>query len=363
MGLILARAPLVFLALLIGSCGGYLAFVAGIPLPWMIGAMLATTVAAVSGLAIEMPGVLRTVMVTVLGVMLGSSFTPEVLGRMEEWIVTLSCLAVYIAIAAATGYVYFRRVCGYDPTTAYFSATPGGLSEMILVGTAMGGDGRIISLTHASRILLVVITLPLAFQWLLGYDPANRPDSGDTLAALGAWDILVLTAAAVLGYAIARMLHIPAAAVVGPMLLSAGLHLGGVTDAAPPDLLVAAAQVVVGAAIGCRFAGTELATIRRAVVGAAGSTVILLAITVVFAGLLHAATGIDIEGLVLAFAPGGLAEMSLIAIALSADAAFVGTHHIVRIFIIVVLAAPLFTLLRRVLLQSGPPATRGGSDD
>ena len=49
----------------------------------------------------------------------------------------------------------------------------------------------------------------------------------------------------------------------------------------------------------------------------------------------------------LAFAPGGLAEMSLIALALGVDVAYVATHHVVRIFFIVALAPLVFRLLRR----------------
>ena len=48
--------------------------------------------------------------------------------------------------------------------------------------------------------------------------------------------------------------------------------------------------------------------------------------------------GLPIAALVLAFAPGGLAEMSLIALALGVDPAFVSSHHVVRIFLVVVLA-------------------------
>ena len=51
--------------------------------------------------------------------------------------------------------------------------------------------------------------------------------------------------------------------------------------------------------------------------------------------------------LMLAFSPGGLAEMSLIAIAIGADAAFVATHHIVRIFLVIVIAPLAFKLMRR----------------
>ena len=43
------RAPGIALALLLGSLGGWAASALGLPLPWMIGAMTATTVAAVAG--------------------------------------------------------------------------------------------------------------------------------------------------------------------------------------------------------------------------------------------------------------------------------------------------------------------------
>ena len=57
----------------------------------------------------------------------------------------------------------------------------------------------------------------------------------------------------------------------------------------------------------------------------------------------------------LAFSPGGLAEMSLIALALGVDVAYVSSQHVVRIFIIVALAPWVFRLLRRT--PPGPPAT------
>ena len=58
-------------------------------------------------------------------------------------------------------------------------------------------------------------------------------------------------------------------------------------------------------------------------------------------------TGLPVVPLMLAFSPGGLAEMSLIAIAIGADAAFVATHHIVRIFLVIVIAPLAFKLMRR----------------
>ena len=339
------RAPGIALALLLGTLGGWAASALDLPLPWMIGAMTATTVAAVAGAPIAMAQPLRTVMVAVLGVMLGSGFTPEILARLDEWIVSLLSLFAYIALAGGAGLLYFRRVCGYDPITAYFSAMPGGLSEMIVVGGEMGGDARRISLAHASRLLLVVLTIPFAFRWLEEFEPGSRPAAGLPIASIPPVDLGILALCGLVGFALARAVKVPAAAVVGPMLVSAVVHLAGWTDAAPPVELVSAAQVAVGAAIGARFAGTELRLVLQTLVQSFGATAILVAVTLLFAGGLSLALDLDPRALVLAFAPGGLAEMSLIAIALGADAAFVATHHIVRIVLIVVLAPAAFRLM------------------
>jgi membrane AbrB-like protein len=309
----------------LGGLGGALAAWAGLPLAWMIGAMLATTAGAMAGLPLAVPPVLRSLFVVVLGVMLGSSFTPAILDRLGEWAVSLSALVVYVALSGAAGLLFFRRFAGYDRVTAYFAAMPGGFSEMVFVGSAMGGDVRIISITHAARVLLIVLILPFAFQWFLDYDPAARSSFGAALGEL----------------------------TVGPMILSAGVHLAGWTSAPPPDLLVAAAQVVVGAGIGCRFAGVGLGFLLRIVAAAAGVTLVMVVVTLLLAGVLHAVTGLPTDALVLAYAPGGLAEMSLIALALSMDAAFVATHHIVRIFLIVVLAPLAFRATRGRTAETG----------
>ena len=337
--------PRIGLALLIGAVGGWLAELGGLPLPWMIGSMLATTLAALAGLPVAMRMGFRAVMVVVLGVMLGSSFRPELLDQLVQWSASLALLLGYIAVGGAASLLYFRWAARYDSTTAYFAAMPGGLSEMILIGSALGGDARIISLTHSARLLIVVLILPFAFQLFAGYAPETRPPAGPSLLAIDPKDLAFLAACGVVGYLAARALRIPAAAVTGPMLLSAAVHLGGVTEAAPPLELVAAAQVVVGGAIGTRFAGTSLDFVRRAIVVALGSTLVLLLATLGFAWALATWTGLPLPGLILAYAPGGLAEMSLIALALSLDAAFVATHHIVRIFLIVVLAPLVFRLL------------------
>ena len=67
-----------------------------------------------------------------------------------------------------------------------------------------------------------------------------------------------------------------------------------------------------------------------------------MAVSAVFALAVSALTGQGFLSALLAYAPGGVAEMSLIALATDADPAFVAVHHLARI-IFVVLSVPVLT--------------------
>ena len=342
------------LALVVGSAGGALLNQLGVPLAWMIGAMLATAAAALSGASIGVPQTLRALMLMVLGIMLGSGFHPAILSSLDRWLVTLAGLVVFILVCTAIGTAYLRRVARYDPATAFFTASPGGFSEMVLVGGAMGGDDRMIALNHSARLMLVVTTIPIWFAVFTDYTAGERGPLGPDLAEIPLKDYLMLGACAA-GGPIARRLRFPAAWMVGPMLASAAIHLAGLTEGRPPGMLIAAAQVVIGSHIGCRFVGVPLRTIGAAALAACGLTALLLTMTVTFAAALHALTGIPMTDLVLAYAPGGFAEMSLIALALNVDVAFVSSHHLFRIMVIVVLAPSLYMLARRFVFKAQSP--------
>jgi uncharacterized protein len=334
-----------------GGLGGYGCFLAHVPLAFMIGSMLVITALAMAGVKTGVPMGLRHLMVMVLGIMLGSGFTPDLVQNLPRWSVSLAGLCVYIVLSTWAGLAYLRRVAGYDAVTAYFTAIPGGFNEMVMMGGRMGGDDRLIALGHSLRIMLVVLIVPFAFQILPGYDPAGRDWSlqglGPALDSLSWRDALLLSLCAV-GAPLANRLRMPAGILVGPMLFSAGLHWAAITAAKPPGLLVAAAQIVVGAAIGSRFAGIRLRALARAALIALGLTAALLAVTALVACALRLMVPeLDLRALILAYAPGGLAEMSLVALSLHVDAAFVATHHVARIILILLLAPPAFHLWRK----------------
>lgn len=341
-------APLA-LALAIGTAGGFVFDWLRMPLAWMLGACVFCTVAAFFGLRIGMKVRLRQGMIIILGVLLGSGFTPDLVQRLGEWAVSLCVLTGMTMTGAALCFVWLRIFTGWDRVTCYFASMPGGLNDMTILGGALGGDERAIALAHALRILTVVLTIPIWYRLVSGAQTSvlamvHGPTGND-------WkDYAILLACGVVGAAAGRLLRLPASFMMGPMIASAAAHLGGLTGSQPPGVLVAAAQVVVGTAIGCRFVGANFDRLHKEMAASIGAAILLIGCAVVFAKITVALTGLNLDATVLSYAPGGFAEMSLIGLALGIEIAMVATHHLFRLFLIILTGPLVF----RFFLRHGP---------
>lgn len=334
------QATLRFLAAIaVGVAGGALFLEIGAPLPWVLGSMAACAVASVIGLPIQASSATRRPMAAVIGVVLGSSFGPHLLPQAREWIIPLLALPFFLATAALLCVTYFRKVAKFDPATAYFAGMPGGIAEMVVMGAERGADERTIGLIHGARIFLVVFILPFLIR--LDHGPVAVAPVATVTGAVADWSLLFWAAGCVaVGLLFGRLLRLPAWHLVGPLAVSAAVHMSGLADFRIPGWALAAAQVGLGATIGCRFVGLTLKTLLRTVALAAGSTLILLAVTFAWAAGIGALTGLDPVLLTLAYSPGGLAEMSMVALSLALEPGVVIVHHLTRV-VLVLIGAPL----------------------
>ncbi|MDA1101064.1 MAG: AbrB family transcriptional regulator [Proteobacteria bacterium] len=334
------------LSLLLGAVGGAVFFYFNLPLAWMLGSMTFTTIAALFGAPVTLHMPLRMAMVAVLGTLLGSAFTPQILDRLQHWSLGVVTMAAFVTVMTAVSVFFLVRVGKMDRNTAFFAGTPGGLGEMTVVGEQQGGDPRTIALVHATRIFVVVFLLPL---YLATVNDLNIPNTalvlGSRPSAEG-WELAILGACAVTGYYLGRTLRLPGGQILGPLLISAAAYLSGLVDGRPPANLIAVAQVIIGSAIGARFVGLNLREMARPIVLALCSALVMLAMAAAFATVIAPLLGLPMHALLLALSPGGLAEMSLIALALNVDTAFVATMHLVRILLIVTMAPIVFRVLK-----------------
>jgi len=184
------------------------------------------------------------------------------------------------------------------------------------------------------------------------YLDCASPECG-SIADIAGRDFLILAVCAI-GYPIAKRLKIPAAPLIGPMVLSAAVHMAGMTAAKPPSELVNLAQIVIGTNVGCRFVGVPVRHVFKTMYLSIAVTLFMVALAVVFAYLLNRLTGFGFEALWLAFSPGGLAEMTLISLAMGIDTAFVSTHHLLRMLFMVTAAPLVFAWLKKRLHLKKP---------
>ena len=105
----------------------------------------------------------------------------------------------------------------------------------------------------------------------------------------------------------------------------------------PASPVVFSGFVVTGAVIGCRFTGIARSDLVR--LAAAGLVATGLSVALSAAGALCVAslTGLSFPVVWVAFAPGGVEGMAAIGLALGYDPAFIATHHIFRIVLVIAL--------------------------
>jgi membrane AbrB-like protein len=336
-GAALRRAGRIVLTLAIAGLGVGLFALLGLPLPWLLGPMTLSLVAALLNAPLEAPPGVPLAMRTVLGVAVGAAITPELLGRLPGMGISVALVPLFILACGLVGVPYFVRVCGFDRPTAYFSAMPGGFQDMVLLGLSAGGNPRALSLVHATRVLAIVAVMPALVSGLWGRSldgPAGVPAS-----AVPAQELVVMALCAGLGWWAAERVRLFGAAILGPMIAAIAASLLGLIHQRPPAEAILAAQFFIGIGIGALYRGVTLAELRTTVLAALGFCVILTAISAGFAEIVVQLGLAEPVEAFLSFAPGGQGEMVVLGIVAGADVAFVVTHHLVRL-VTVMLAAP-----------------------
>ncbi len=312
-----------------------------LPLPFMLGPLMASGLVATALPArlpdgYRFPPVLRLVFISIIGLMIGAQVTPDLFGNGANLAVSGAALIVFVVLAHGYGYAVLRYLGGYDRPTAFYGSAPGGLFESIALGEEAGADPARLTLQQFLRIIAVVTLLPIGLSLWVGHPVGSS--AGVTLARgdvpWSALPYLVVSGAA--GLALGYGLRLPAKQLTGPLVVAATLSLTGIYHADVPQWLVNAAQIVVGTALGMRFTGLSGKLVLRGLWLSLLCVAGMLLLSTLLALLLVQVLDQPFDVLLISLAPGGVTEMSLIALSLSANPAFVTLHHVFRILITVV---------------------------
>jgi len=319
--------------LAIAAGGGAALGLVGVPAGWLSGSILAVAGAALAGRPMLVPTLLMRAIFVLIGISLGAVVTPETLHGMATYPASIIVLILAMALISFAGAGYLRLIHRWDNVDAYLAAAPGGMSQVLALGAELGADLRAIAIVQSIRVVVIAVGLPagLSILGLVGHAP-SRVTGALSIAVLDELAILVVvsTIVAIIAYRI----RFPGGLLFGAMLTSAVLHGSGLIHAAMPWWAANTAMVAMGAVTGSRFANAPLRLLLNFVGAAFGSFAVSVTIAAVFAAALIKLLSLRAAEVMIAFAPGSVDAMMLLALALNLDPVYVGAHHLTRIFFV-----------------------------
>lgn len=323
------------------------------PLPWLIGPLLVCAVCGVLGVPVEAAAPTRSAGQWIIGIALGLYFTPVVL---DQIVALVPALLAGIVWALLMGFAYYRLLAAAtraggasaDEPTAYFSAAIGGASEMVVLGERHGGRIDRIASAHSLRVMIVVVTIPMALQWagLKGID-ASPP--GPQHVDPGG--LLLLGLLTLLGALLLRRLRWPNPWVLGSLAVALVLTGSGIELSALPKAVSHAGQLFIGVALGTRFTPGFMRSAPRWLAAVAFGSLALIALSAGFAWALASLAGLPWATVLLGTSPGGIAEMCITANVMQLGVPVVTAFHVTRYIVVLVATAPLY---RWHLRRRGP---------
>jgi len=332
-------------ALFACAAGGALCQVLHTPLPWMIGPLLPMAILKFRGVDLAAPAGGREAGQVIIGSALGLYFTSVVAHEVLASWYLLVAAAVFATTLAYGGAFFLWRFAGVDRTTAFFASVPGGAAEMSNLGERYGAKIDRIVVAQSLRIVFVVVLVPVAMTLLDSHGSDIYQPSTQAVDLRG---LLMLIACGAAGGLAMRVLRMPSPWFLGALAPAIALTVQEVHLSAMPGPLSNLAQLLIGCSLGARFDPRFLRSAPRFVLVVSASILGAICVSALFGVLLAKFGGLSLPTMVLATAPGGVAEMCITAKVLQLGVPLVTAAQVTRVIILVTTTGPLFRLARHI---------------
>ena len=322
------KALAALITLSIAVAGGLFFTALKIPAAWLSGPATAVAIAVMMGLKTEIPGALRALALVFLGAIMGASVTPDTLSQLSHSPLTVAGLFVCLAAVMISISCYLRYVHGFNWLDAQLSGAPGASFYVLALAQETGADVRRVAIIQMIRLVALIIILPSVFA-ALGY-------VGDVSASPVAtrpvnWpDTLVLAVAAIAASILFERLRVPTGMMFGAMVAGGLLFGTGTITTGLPEWLMIPGFIVIGAVVGSNFQGTSRRQFLTLVSAGIGTVIVGSVASLSVAAPFALLTDLPLAQLWLAYAPGGVDAMSVLALAIGLEPAFVAAHHLAR---------------------------------
>jgi uncharacterized protein len=138
------------------------------PAAGVMGSILAVAGARIGGIQLRRPpDDLRTVAQLGIGILIGTTFNPQTAVQLAHNFLPVIGTAVALVGSGLVLSRALQHTLGLDTQTALLACSPAGLSQMAALSEELGSQTFIVSIFQLTRMLTVVLVLPVIFRLLI----------------------------------------------------------------------------------------------------------------------------------------------------------------------------------------------------
>ena len=321
-----------FLVILISTPSAILADYFKIPLAWMLGPMLAISIAALSGIKVKMPKLALSAILIILGLHIGNYIDQNLLSQMKDWIWTSIVMFFYILVSIIIVSKYLQKFSGYKEKTSIFSAAPGALGPLLILAEYEKSDLSQVATAHLIRLIIIITLFPF---FVVNFSPTEAMEiTKFNYMDQNHLNLLILLIGSIILIYIFDKIKVPAPLLAGALVASGILQITEIASYKLPDQSINFCLLILGASVGCRFADKSLNEVIKNTAHSFVATTLLVILGIIAAVIAGYFVESNFLTLLLSYCPGGIYEVAVIAIAFNLDPNFVAFHHIIRLLMI-----------------------------
>ena len=320
------------LVILISIPSAIIADYFNIPLAWMLGPMLAVSIAALKGIKVKMPKLALSSILIILGLHIGNYIDQNLISQMKDWIWTSAIMFIYILLSIFIVSKYLQKFSGYKNKTSIFSAAPGALGPLLILAEYEKSDLSQVATAHLIRLIIIITVFPF---FVVNFSPTETIEIEKfNYMDQNHLNLLILLSTSIILIFIFDKIGVPAALLSGTLVASGILQILQIASYKLPEQSIDFCLLILGASVGCRFADKSLNEVARNTFHSFIATTLLIILGIIAAICSSYFVDTNFLTLLLSFCPGGIYEVAVIAIAFNLDPNFVAFHHIIRLLMI-----------------------------
>ena len=321
-----------------------------IPLAWMIGPMIATSLIALKGVQVMMPKIALSSILIILGLHIGNYIDQNLINQMVNWIWTTIIMFFYIIVSILIVSKYLQKFSDYKKKTSIFSAAPGALGPLMILAEYEKSDLSQVATAHLIRLIIIITLFPFIIVSLY---PANaiELEKFDYMSQ-NHWELILLILVSLVFIFFFDKAKVPAALLSGTLVASGILQIFDIASYKLPDASINFCLLILGASVGCRFANKTFKEVANNSFHGLVATILLVLLGLIAAYIATFFVDNNFLSLILSFCPGGIYEVAVIAIAFDLEPDFVAFHHIIRLLFILFVVPVILRLIEKTKIKN-----------